>query len=180
MEFPSFIPCMLPDPSSRHHSAWKSDRWTAIESPDTVVVHPLDGEIYANIINISTSYDVFFHAAHEVPDITQQRYSFSGSDYTTVELEALEIISSRDAKALRISQRKCRFTEEARNLVTSPVYSFIICRIECRLKLALRLCNCIPHFYRRKGGCLLVGPPYLPCHSSVAFNLPEPNSIILK
>lgn len=156
MEFSSFIPCMLPDPPSHHHSAWKSDRWTAIESPDTVVVHPLDGEIYANIINISTSYDVFFHAAHEVPDITQQRYSFSGSDYTTVELEALEIISSRDAKALRISQRKCRFTEEARNLVTSPVYSFIICRIECRLKLALRLCNCIPHFYRRKGGYLII------------------------
>lgn len=115
-------------------------------------MHPFDGEIYANIINISTSYDVFFHAAHEVPDISkQQRYSFSESDYTTVELEALEITTSRDARALRISQRKCRFAEEARNLVTSPVYSFIICRIECRLKLAMRLCNCIPHFYRRRG-----------------------------
>lgn len=115
------------------------------------MVHPFDGEIYANIINISMSYDVFFHAAHEVPDISRQRYSCGESDYVSVELEALEIRTSEDAAALRISQRKCRFTEEARNMVTSPVYSFIICRIECRLKLALKLCNCIPHFYRNRG-----------------------------
>lgn len=116
-----------------------------------MVVHPLDGEIYANSINISTSYSVFFHGAMEVPDISKQRYSFGESDYSTVELQALEIITGEDAKALTISQRKCRFTSEARNLVTSAAYSYNFCRMECRLMLALRLCNCIPYFYRPRG-----------------------------
>lgn len=139
---------------SLHHcrSVWRANSWLHIESPETVVVHPLDGEIYANIINISTSYDVFFHAAREIPDISKQRYSFAESDYTTVELQALEIITSEDVRELKISQRKCRFMDEAQKLLTSPVYSFIICRSECRLKMALKLCNCIPHFYRPRGG----------------------------
>lgn len=115
-------------------------------------MHPLDGEIYANIINISTSYDVFFHGPQEVPDIAKQRYSFAETDYSTVELQALETVTSADARALKVSQRKCRFTEEAHDLVTSSVYSFIICRSECRLRLALKLCNCVPYFYRRRGG----------------------------
>lgn len=133
-------------------SVWKANRWSFIDSPETVVVHPLDGEIFANIINISTAYNVFFHAAREIPDISKQRYSLTESDYSTVELQVLEIITSDDARELKVSQRKCRFTEEAApDLVTSPVYSFIICRSECRLKLALRLCSCIPYFYRRRG-----------------------------
>lgn len=151
-------------------SAWADTTATKpVVTPETVVVHPFDGEIYANVINISTSYDVFFHAAHEVPDISKQRYSFSESDYTKFEMEALEITTSQDVRELRISQRKCRFTDEARNLATSPVYSFIICRTECRLKMALKLCNCIPHFYRPRRtydssvflihfSCLNVGP----------------------
>lgn len=65
---------------------------------DTVSVHPLDGEIYAQIINLSCSYEVYFHGSYEIPDISRQRYSFAAADYTTVELLALEIITSDNAK----------------------------------------------------------------------------------
>lgn len=64
----------------------------------TATVHPLDGEIYAQILNLSCSYEVYFHAASEVPDIARQRYSFAAADYTTVDLLALEIITSDNAK----------------------------------------------------------------------------------
>lgn len=130
---------------------WSRNNWDYIPSGFGVMVHPLDGEIFANIINISTSYDVFFHGSLETADIARQRYSFGESDYTTVELQALELITSEDAKLLRVSQRKCRFTWEATHLVTSAVYSYNICRMECRLKLALQICKCIPHFYRNRG-----------------------------
>lgn len=42
---------------------------------------------------------LFFHGAMEVPDISKQRYTFFESDYTTVELVALEIIANKDVKA---------------------------------------------------------------------------------
>lgn len=64
----------------------------------TVVVHPFDGEIYAQLTNLSTSYEVFIHGAMEVPDISKQKYNFPETDYTTVEFLALEILTSDNAR----------------------------------------------------------------------------------
>lgn len=50
--------------------------------------------------------------------------------------------------SLSVSQRQCRFVHEADILTSSPVYSFNLCQNECRIRLALKKCNCIPHFYR--------------------------------
>ncbi|TMW49502.1 hypothetical protein DOY81_005421, partial [Sarcophaga bullata] len=47
-------------------------------------------------------------------------------------------------------QRKCRFQYESETLQTSPIYTFGLCLAECRLFLALRVCGCVPHFYRNK------------------------------
>lgn len=78
---------------------WHSNRWDYVKTNATITVHPLDGEIYAQIINLSCAYDVYFHGFHEVPDIARQRYSFPAGDYTTVELLALEILTSNNAKS---------------------------------------------------------------------------------
>lgn len=78
---------------------WHANRWDYVKTNDTITVHPLDGEIYAQIINLSCAYEVYFHGYHEVFDISKQRYSFPAGDYTTVELLALEIITSSNAKS---------------------------------------------------------------------------------
>lgn len=52
---------------------------------------------------------------------------------------------------LTVSQRQCRFAHESDILETSPIYSFNLCQNECRMRLALKTCNCIPHFYRSRG-----------------------------
>lgn len=80
------------------NSYWNKNRWDVVPRNDTVAVNPLDGEIYAQLINLSSSYEVYFHSALEVPDISKQRYSFGANDYTTIELLALEIITSENAK----------------------------------------------------------------------------------
>ena len=77
---------------------WKKNRWDVVKPNITVVVHPFDGEIYAQLTNLSTSYDVFVHGAMEVPDISRQKYFFPETDYTTVEFLALEILTSDDAR----------------------------------------------------------------------------------
>lgn len=80
-------------------SYWRSGDWSLMDHGDRVTVHPLDGEIYAQIINLSTAYDVYFHGAGDVPSISKQRYTFPESDYTTVELIALEIYTNEEARA---------------------------------------------------------------------------------
>lgn len=39
---------------------WKNNRWDHVKPNITVVVHPFDGEIYAQLTNLSTSYTMFF------------------------------------------------------------------------------------------------------------------------
>ncbi|XP_011293257.1 sodium channel protein Nach [Musca domestica] len=129
---------------------WKSKQWNLLHHGARVTVHPLDGEIYAQIINLSTAYDVFFHSSGDIPSITKQRYTFPETDYTTVELIALEIYTAEAGKAFSTKQRKCRFIYEAENMLTVPVYSFGMCMAECRMFLALKVCNCVPHFYRNR------------------------------
>lgn len=77
---------------------WQKNRWDIVKPNITVVVHPFDGEIYAQLTNLSTSYDVFVHGSMEVPDISRQQHFFPETDYTTVEFLALEILTSEDAK----------------------------------------------------------------------------------
>uniref|UniRef100_A0A182J0T8 Dynein regulatory complex protein 9 n=1 Tax=Anopheles atroparvus TaxID=41427 RepID=A0A182J0T8_ANOAO len=130
---------------------WQARRWDEVHEPTPLVVHPLDGEVYGQLVKLESSYEVFFHGSMEVAEISKRQYSFQESYYTTVELMALEIITSRNARELSVSQRQCRFTHEADTLIFSPVYSYNLCRMECRMKLASKLCGCVPHFYRAVG-----------------------------
>lgn len=84
---------------------WKSNRWDVVKPNITVVVHPFDGEIYAQLTNLSTSYEVFFHGAMEAPDISKPKYKFPETDYTTVEFLALEILTSPEAKRFAKSNK---------------------------------------------------------------------------
>lgn len=89
---------IVAQPTTANKRYWKNNRWDYVKGNDTARVHPLDGEVYAQIINLSCSYDVYFHGAVEVPNISKQRYSFAAADYTTVELLALEILTSSNAR----------------------------------------------------------------------------------
>ncbi|XP_017479443.1 PREDICTED: uncharacterized protein LOC108368989, partial [Rhagoletis zephyria] len=133
---------------------WKGNDWNFLEHGDRVTVHPLDGEIYAQIINLSTAYDVYFHGAGDIPNISKQRYTFPESDYTTVELIALEIYTAEEARAFTTTQRKCRYQYEAEEMQTAPIYSFGLCLAECRMFFALKVCGCVPHFYRNHFICI--------------------------
>lgn len=131
---------------------WKANRWDVVRPQnETLTAHPLDGEIYAQILNMSCSYDVYFHGPGEAMEMSQQVYSFGATNYASVNLLALEIRTSPDAKQLTISQRQCRFANEADSLASSPVYSYNLCHMECRKNLIRSMCGCVPHFYRPTG-----------------------------
>lgn len=48
-----------------------------------------------------------------------------------------------------VIQRKCRFHNES-NLEHYPIYTRKLCLAECRVKLMMEKCGCIPHFVPNK------------------------------
>ncbi|KAH1009342.1 sodium channel protein Nach [Dendroctonus ponderosae] len=133
---------------SLKYQPWLVNQQTILPLSSTFELHPLDGEVSANIANVSTGFNVYIHGPFEVPDVRRRPLVVPNDHLLQVYYTALSIISSEDTKTLRIRQRKCRFYHES-NLTHFPVYSYLICRMECRIRLALNLCGCVPHFYRK-------------------------------
>lgn len=110
---------------------------------------------------------MYLHSSNETADFASQRLESPAGSYKTLDISALSIYTSEEAAALKVEQRRCRFLEES-NLILSPVYSYNLCRNECRMKLANERCGCVPHFYRPVRECPLVSsvhsihPPWCP------------------
>ncbi|KAL4705824.1 hypothetical protein ACJJTC_017801 [Scirpophaga incertulas] len=129
----------------------EANRWDKVTSQnETFFVHPLDGEVFAQVINISTSYDAFVHGPSEVPDIATKRQHSAKDYYMKLYVTAHTVYTAPDAAKLSVAQRRCRFPNE-NILQHNPVYSYTMCRMECRIRLCLQYCQCLPHFYRKIG-----------------------------
>lgn len=92
----------------------------------------------------------FLHSSMEAPDIAVRTFYSTIDIFKSLEVSAISTFSTENVRFLNVEQRKCRFPTES-TLVTSPVYSYRLCRNECRMKLARKLCGCVPYFYRASG-----------------------------
>ena len=92
----------------------------------------------------------YYHSPHDVLDVSNNGFPVPDNVIQIVRVGALTTYTTREARALSIEQRKCRYPEE-NNLRISPVYTFNFCQMECRMKIARQKCDCIPHFYRNTG-----------------------------
>ena len=103
---------------------------------------------------ILTFCDVFlqfyYHSPQDVLDVSFVGFLVPENTMKVVKVGALTTYTTPEARTLRIEQRKCRFPDE-NNLRISPVYTFNFCRMECRMRIARKKCDCIPHFYRKTG-----------------------------
>ncbi|KAJ8977937.1 hypothetical protein NQ317_017405 [Molorchus minor] len=133
---------------------WSRTEWKLLPENESLSVNPLDGEVFANVVNMSSGFQVYVHGPYEVIDIRSKHISSQKGYFLQLYLMGLTLFSSESIKSLRVNQRKCRFYYES-NLRHFPVYSYVLCRMECRATLANRLCECIPHFYRKIGRGLL-------------------------
>ncbi|XP_068631471.1 sodium channel protein Nach-like [Battus philenor] len=151
-----------------------NDKWDLIkEENDTFFVHPLDGEVFAQLLNISSSYIVYVHGPLEVPDIATKHQHSSKNFYMKIYVTAVTVYTSSEAARLSVGQRRCRFPHE-NILKHNAVYSYTLCRMECRIKLCLKYCNCVPHFYRSIRGekiCDVNGLHCLVKHRDVLYKL---------
>ncbi|KAL1130435.1 hypothetical protein AAG570_011683 [Ranatra chinensis] len=128
-------------------SYWESNNWTLKTDQPYFKGSPLDGDIFAQIMNMNSGFEMYVHSPEEIPDTALKRLESHNNSYKTVDVQALSIYSTEAAQRLTVSQRKCRKLAES-DLTISPAYTYNQCRIQCRLALANSICQCIPHFYR--------------------------------
>ncbi|KAF5278353.1 hypothetical protein FQA39_LY05842 [Lamprigera yunnana] len=126
---------------------WKSNSWIVSKGRPTFYIHPLDGEVFANVVNMSTGFYIYLHGPFEIVDIASKGIYSPDGHFLQLYSTALTIVISENAKILTRKQRKCQLTNES-TLKHSPVYSYTLCRMECRITLSKQLCGCVPHFYR--------------------------------
>lgn len=111
---------------------------------------------------------MYIHGPEETVDLVTVGQLASNGFFLQMYLTASSLFSSDSAKELTIQQRKCRFIHES-NLRHSPVYSYNLCRMECRIHLCLKKCKCIPHWYRPRG-----------TYFKIKLNLDKQEKIILR
>ena len=68
------------------------------------------------------------------------------SDFYRVDLEFVMNTAEHEVRKLPIAFRKCRYPNE-NNLEYFDDYTPSYCRMNCRIRSALELCNCKPFFY---------------------------------
>ncbi|BET02661.1 Amiloride-sensitive sodium channel [Nesidiocoris tenuis] len=135
---------------------------------------PLDGDVFAQVMDLNSGYTAYIHSPYEIPDASTPSHTSLENLYLSIDITALSTESSNEIKVLPIARRKCRFMEES-NLKSSPVYSYNHCRSECRMALAFKLCRCVPYFYRPMGypTCGIEGMKCLGRHKERLIKLQE-------
>nr|XP_029715164.1 uncharacterized protein LOC109418499 [Aedes albopictus] len=121
-------------------------------------IESLANSTYINFEDIkgSENVDAFYHSPYDTINIARYLpYSMEAYEF---EAYSIESVTSEDFREhTTVSQRGCRFFSES-NLTHFNIYTKGICLQECRLKIAMDKCKCIPHFYPNN-----VRPPKTVC-----------------
>uniref|UniRef100_A0A336KHS0 CSON009699 protein n=1 Tax=Culicoides sonorensis TaxID=179676 RepID=A0A336KHS0_CULSO len=103
-----------------------------------------DGHLTYNFNGFNRLITIYLHSPYEVMNVAKPM----GTTPDTMEFEVFstELLSEPYLQENTwVIQRKCRFHNES-NLEHFPVYTKNLCLSECRAKLMLEKCGCIPHF----------------------------------
>lgn len=96
---------------------------------------------------------IYYHDPYDLPTPAFQiKTTEYLSSFISLSFNAISITASDHIKQLFVSQRKCRFPDES-NLQHFPdIYAYSLCKIECKIQIILKLCNCLPIFYKALPG----------------------------
>ncbi|XP_063708633.1 uncharacterized protein LOC134837197 [Culicoides brevitarsis] len=108
-----------------------------------------DGHLTYNFNGFQKLITIYLHSPFEVMNVAKSM----GTTPDTLEFETFstEMLAEPHLQENTwVIQRKCRFHNES-NLQHFPVYTKRLCLAECRWKLLMEKCGCIPHFIPNKG-----------------------------
>ena len=111
----------------------------------TRFINIFDGEMSYSFFGFVSAIIIYLHSPYEIMNVA--RSIVSTNDSLQFKAVSIDIVTTDQFRQdTSISQRGCRFHGES-NLTHFKVYTKLLCNSECRIILAMRHCNCIPHFY---------------------------------
>ncbi|XP_016978723.1 sodium channel protein Nach [Drosophila rhopaloa] len=99
--------------------------------------------------SIMTHVFLYLHDVHEMMlphDLRTVTFDAKVKSSYVLKLLVHSISADTEVRNLPVAYRKCRYNDENNLEYYSPYYPSL-CRLECRIKWALSLCNCKPYFY---------------------------------
>lgn len=112
-----------------------------------------DGDLTYVFSGFNRLVTIYLHSPYEIMNIAKPMETTShsmGFEVFSTEMLAEPYLQENTW----IKQRRCRFHNES-NLEHYPVYTKKLCFTECRWKLMMEKCGCIPHFIPNEGICLI-------------------------
>ena len=111
-----------------------------------------------NYCSVCVPEQFYVHSTDDMPSIGRDKEQWeSGGFEREVYVEHKQIVASPQLRQLDPEQRGCLFRDEVKHHQSSagtwklPIYTYSLCKMACRIRMARSFCNCIPFFYRTIG-----------------------------
>ncbi|KAI5651399.1 amiloride-sensitive sodium channel domain-containing protein [Phthorimaea operculella] len=108
-----------------------------------------DRDFFTQIMGYADTYTVFLHNPDETILTTSPSYVHMLKGFMSFGVQMWVTKTTDEVKEAEIRLRKCRY--ELLDEPTSeryPVYSYNRCMLDCRIQMILKVCGCVPHFYK--------------------------------
>ncbi|XP_058828422.1 sodium channel protein Nach-like [Topomyia yanbarensis] len=130
-------------------------RFTTVDALDEedlpkglIQVSTMERDIMASLSNLTSNGDIFYHGPYEVPSYLKRLIvTLSTSAFLTITFKPVIITADATIQNLYVQQRRCRFPDESNLALFPNYYSHSLCLLDCRLRLFLKYCGCVPYFY---------------------------------
>ncbi|XP_052742628.1 uncharacterized protein LOC112055791 [Bicyclus anynana] len=126
--------------------SWNADFATKNYVKKNMELSIFEVDLFTLITDYAPVYKVYIHGPDEVP-LTGSSFNYDVEGFMSFGLSVRSTRISDELRYQSLRLRKCRFTHEPIS-ERYPVYSYNHCILECRIKMILRLCGCVPHFYK--------------------------------
>ncbi|EDS32013.1 conserved hypothetical protein [Culex quinquefasciatus] len=91
---------------------------------------------------------IYYHGPFEAPTVLKKLLVKTAvSSFLTMTFKPVTVTADSTIENLYVQQRNCRFPNESNLEFFVGFYTNSLCMLECRLKLCLEFCGCVPHFY---------------------------------
>uniref|UniRef100_A0A1A9W418 Uncharacterized protein n=1 Tax=Glossina brevipalpis TaxID=37001 RepID=A0A1A9W418_9MUSC len=99
------------------------------------------------------------------------QFSWSANQFVEVRISKKNTYTTDESRQLSISQRKCIFYDEVKLQYFPDEYTFSSCMKECRMRNALKLCKCLPPFYKPTADVKICTVKQLSCLEKYKHNI---------
>lgn len=111
----------------------------------------LDADAFLLIHNISRSGKTYYHGPFDEPN----KYNYfeivvNPKTFSILIFKPVDINTNLKIRQLWIYQRNCRYTDESELEYFPWIYTYSLCKTNCRIQKIMELCDCMPLFYKKR------------------------------